>query len=146
MLRKSILLLLCIPLLTGCHIPLFPSHIRLEKCNRTPPDRLFNSDSFTSKGSRSELIIIRDAGYYGADFALPVAIDSVRFADIQIWEMATAYLEPGSHKIEFTEPPGTISIGKQHPTFLQIVIPKEGKTILRIDLGRKYPAIRQVEN
>jgi hypothetical protein len=107
---------------------------------------LFNAKAFSSRTSHSELSIIRDAGYYGAEFALPVSIDSVRFADIQIWETATAYLEPGAHKIEFFEPPSIITVGKKSATFLTIDVPKEGKVIVRIDLGRNHPPIRQVEN
>ena len=132
--------------MNGCRIPLFPSRIKVEKCNPTPPERLFNAKSFSSRNSHSELIIIRDAGCYGAEFALPVSIDSERFAEMQIWETATAYLQPGVHKIEFFEPPSIVTVGKKPESFLTIDAPKEGKVIVRIDLGRKHPPIRQVEN
>lgn len=144
-LRHSFLLLLAVSFF-GCRIPLFPTHIRMEKCELVPSERLFNKDQFAPKDSRAELVVIRDVGYEGADFYLPVTIDSVHFADMRVWEKATASLAPGTHKITFEEPAPLISLGKRPVNSLEIEVTTGSRSIIRIDLGRKYPAIRRSQD
>ncbi len=130
----------------GCRVPLFPTHIRMEKCDLVPSERLFNTNQFAPKPSDGELVVIRDVGYEGAGFYLPVKIDSVRFADMRVWEKATASLAPGIHKITYEEPAMLFSVGKRPYDSLEIEVTPGSRSIIRIDLGRKYPPIRQSQD
>jgi len=127
---------------TACYVqvPAFPKVITYEKASQVPPERLFNQAAFKRSAEASELRIIRDVGSEFRSESVLVFIDSVKFAEIKVWESTTVFLPSGSRRIELAWPEGILQ-PKWKETLLLECSPGAIK-IVRIELGRPKPQMR----
>jgi len=139
-----ILFFICFATVACIQLPAYPQIIKIEKCKKTPSSRLFNQSQFASSPGKCEIKIIRDVGNIGREGLVAITIDSIKFAEMEIWETSSAFLAPGQHVFRVEWPSGVFTIGKTPKDTITVNIPDQQPLIVRIDLGNSPVPIRIV--
>lgn len=94
--RKMLTAILSLALLSGCATSMVPR----EKAKAIPSDRLYETE-FVYRGQpdNAEVVLIRDVGMVGSACLHRIWVDNVKVAALDVGEMISLGLTPGSHFI-----------------------------------------------
>lgn len=94
--KKMLMAVLSLALLSGCATSMVPR----EKAKAIPADRLYQTELiYQGEPGKAEIVVIRDVGFVGSACLHRIWVDNVKVAALDVGEMISLGLEPGSHFI-----------------------------------------------